>query len=176
MRLLGICFFIVLAALSMAQTPVAVDSTRRLEILQAKRYNFEKRDSASSFLSLAGNVQLRQQGTLFFADSVVLNEITNVMEAFGNIHINDGDSLHTYSKYLRYKGNEKQAYLKTNVRLVDNKGSVLTTNELNYDMNLGIADYISGGKVLNKKTVLTSKNARYYEATKDVSVFEKCSA
>ncbi len=80
--------------------------------------------------------------------------------------------MHTYSKYLRYKGNEKLAYLKGNVKLADNKGSVLTTNELNYDMNLGIADYLSGGKVLNKKTTLTSKSGRYYDATKDV-IFSK---
>jgi lipopolysaccharide assembly outer membrane protein LptD (OstA) len=151
-----------------AQTPAPQDSTRRLEILQAARYNFEKKDSVTSLLSLAGNVRLRQQGTLFFADSAVLNQNTNVVEAFGNIHINDGDSLHTYSKYLRYRGNEKLAYLQQNVKLVDSKGSVLTTNELNYDMNLGIAEYIKGGRVTNKKTILTSKNAKYYDATKDV--------
>ncbi|HSC52859.1 MAG TPA: OstA-like protein [Phnomibacter sp.] len=162
---------LLLVLASQAQTPVA-DSSRRLEILHADRYNFEKIDSVTSMLSLAGKVKLLQQGTLFFADSAVLNQYTNVLEAFGNIHINDGDSIHTYSKYLRYKSNEKQAYLKTNVKLVDNKGSVLTTNELNYDMNLGIADYLNNGKVLNKKTVLTSKNARYYEATKDV-IFSK---
>src|SRR5512138_2669732 len=92
-----------------AQTPAPQDSTRRLEILQAAGYNFEKKDSVTSLLCLAGNVRLRQQGTLFFADSAVLNQNTNVVEAFGNIHINDGDSLHTYSKYLRYRRNEKLA-------------------------------------------------------------------
>lgn len=159
---------ILLPALSgFAQSPVQ-DSVNRLEILQAKRYNFEKKDSLTSLLSLAGNVQLRQQGTLFYADSAVLNQRTNVVEAFGNIHINDGDSLHTYSKYLRYRGNEKLAFLKNQVRLADNKGSVLTTQELTYDMNLGLATYITGGKVANKKTNLSSKTARYYDATRDV--------
>lgn len=174
MRYLLIICFGLLSFVGWSQGTVTkpIDSTRRLEILKAQRYNFEKVDSFTRLLSLAGNVQLRQDGTLFYADSVVLNEVTNVIEAFGNIHINDGDSMHTYSRYLRYKGNEKQAYLKNNVRLVDNKGSVLTTNELNYDMNLGIADYKDGGKVVNKKTILTSKNAKYYDATKDV-VFSK---
>lgn len=160
------------ALLVQAQGPAMRDSTRILEILQAERYNFEKKDSVTSLLSLAGKVILKQQGTLFYADSAVLNQQTNIVEAFGNIHINDGDSLQTYSKYLRYKGNEKLAFLKTNVRLVDTKGSVLTTNELTYDMNLGIAQYEKGGKVVNKKTVLNSKNARYYDASKDV-VFTK---
>lgn len=167
-----IFLLIVSACVAWAQGPPLQDSSMRLDILKANRYNFEKKDSVTSLLSLAGQVQLRQQGTLFFADSVVLNQNTNILEAFGNIHINDGDSLHTYSKYLRYKGNEKLAYLKTNVRLVDKKGSVLTTNELNYDMNLGMAEYMKGGKVVNKKTILTSINARYYDATRDV-VFTK---
>ena len=156
------------ATVALGQGAPLQDSTRRLEILQAERYNFEKKDSVTSLLSLAGKVRLRQQGTLFFADSAVLNQYTNVVEAFGNIHINDGDSLHTYSKYLRYRGNEKLAFLQNNVRLVDNKGSVLTTSELLYDMNLGIAEYHDGGKITNKKTVLNSRNARYYDATKDV--------
>jgi lipopolysaccharide export system protein LptA len=165
-------FFMVFGTLASRAQPAAVDSSRRIEILSADRYNFEKKDSVNSFLSLAGLVKLRQAGTLFFADSAVLNQNTNVMEAFGNIHINDGDSIHTYSRYLRYRGNDKQAYLKDNVKLADNKGSVLTTSELNYDMNLGIADYRTGGKVINKKTTLTSRNARYYDGVKDV-IFSK---
>lgn len=165
-----ICWLL-MAVVAHAQPPI-VDSSKLLEILHADRYNFEKKDSLNSLLSLAGKVELRQQGTLFFADSAVLNQNTNVVEAFGKIHINDGDSIHTYSKFLRYKGNEKLAFLKNNVKLVDNKGSVLTTNELNYDMNLGMADYVNNGKVINKKTTLTSKIARYYEATKDV-IFSK---
>ncbi|HMP93325.1 MAG TPA: OstA-like protein, partial [Phnomibacter sp.] len=152
--------------------PPGLDSTRRLEILQAGRYNFEKKDSLTSLLSLAVGVILKQEGTLFYADSAVLNQNTNVVEAFGNVHINDGDSLHTYSRYLRYRGNEKLAFLKDNVRLVDNKGSTLTTKELNYDINTGIAEYKSNGKVVNKKTTLTSKEGIYYDATKDV-IFKK---
>lgn len=157
------------AAAGWAQAPLTPpDSSKRLEILKADRYNFEKQDSVNRFLSLAGNVVLRQQGTLFYADSAVLNQQTNVVEAFGNIHINDGDTLHTHSRYLRYKGNEKLAYLKEQVQLRDNKGSVLTTSELNYDMNIGIAEYTKGGKVVNRKTTLTSKRGKYYDATRDV--------
>jgi len=106
------------------------DSSRLLQIISANRYNFEKKDSVNSFLSLAGNVALKQQGTLFYADSAVLNQQSNIVEAFGNIHINDGDSMHTYSRYLRYRGNEKLAYLQGNVRLQDSRGTTITTNEL----------------------------------------------
>jgi lipopolysaccharide export system protein LptA len=150
-----------------ATAPVA-DTSSRVEILRASRYNFEKKDSATELISLAGAVCLRQNGTLFFADSAVVNQATKLLEAFGNVRINDGDSLNTYANYLRYAGADKKAYLKGNVKLVDNKGGVLTTQELWYDLNTGIANYKTGGKVLNKKTVLTSTGADYYDGTKDV--------
>jgi lipopolysaccharide assembly outer membrane protein LptD (OstA) len=92
-----------------ALQPPAPDTTSKLEILRALRYNFEKKDSITSLLSLAGNVELRQGGTLFYADSAVVNQLTKLVEAFGNVHINDGDTLNTYANYLRYTGNNKLA-------------------------------------------------------------------
>jgi lipopolysaccharide export system protein LptA len=106
------------------------------------------------------------------ADSAVINQGTVVVEAFGNIHINDNDSLHTYARYVKYLGREKKAFLKTNVRLVDSKGGVLTTPELDYDLNTSMATYTKGGKVVNKKTVLTSKQGTYYGSTNEV-IFKK---
>jgi len=152
--------------------PPAPDTTSKLEILRALRYNFEKKDSITSLLSLAGNVELRQGGTLFYADSAVVNQLTKLVEAFGNVHINDGDTLNTYANYLRYTGNNKLAYLKGNVKLVDSKDGALTTQELWYDLNSSMANYKTGGKVVNKKTVLTSTGGTYYGATKDV-IFRK---
>jgi lipopolysaccharide export system protein LptA len=151
---------------------LASDTSSRLQILKAERYNFEKKDSVTSLLSLAGNVILKQDLTWFYADSAVLNQNSSVVEAYGNVHINDNDSLHTYARYMRYNGKEKKAFLKDNVKLTDAKGGVLTTSELYYDLNTKIATYTKGGKVVNEKTVLTSKEASYFEEGSDV-VFKK---
>ena len=83
------------------------------------------------------------------------------------MHINDRDSIHTYSDYLRYLGNEKKAYLKGNVKLTDGKGT-LTTPDLDYDLNTHIGIYAKTGKVISDKTVLTSTEGLYYGETKDV--------
>src|SRR5690606_28040843 len=103
------------------------------------------------FQSAAGNVQIKQDSTLFYTDSVVLNKTLNMLEAFGHVHINDNDSIHTYSDYLRYLGNEKKAYLKGNVKLTDGKGT-LTTPDLDYDLNTHIGIYTKNGKVTSEKT------------------------
>ncbi len=149
-----------------------VDSTSYLQILRSARLNIEKKDSATTLQSLAGSVLVRQDKTLFYADSAVINVGSRFMQAYGNIHINDNDSMHTYARYLRYQGLERIAYLRDNVKLVDSKGSTLTTSELTYDLNTSIAIYTKGGKVVNKKTVLTSREGEYNGMTKDV-MFKK---
>lgn len=124
------------------------------------------------FTMLVGKAHVLQENTHFYADSIVLNDVDNSLEAFGNIHINDADSVHTYSQYLKYLGKEKKAFLKKKVRLTDGKGE-LTTEELEYDVTLKIGTYLNKGKVVNKKTVLTSKEGYYYGDTKDVYFKQK---
>lgn len=137
----------------------------------AERYNYQDRDTAGKFISLVGRGKnqafVQQQKTKFYADSIVLNQKENSLEAFGNVHINDADSVQTYSQYLKYLGKEKIAYLKNNVTLTDGKG-VLTTNDLDYDTQFKIGKYYNGGKLVNKKTVLTSIEGYYYGGTHDV--------
>ncbi len=147
---------------------VIVDTTTKtvLQIISAKRYNFEKRDT-STFISLAGDVILKKEKTLFYCDSAVVNQLQNVVEAFGKVHINDADSVHTYADYMRYVGKEKKAYLKNNVRLTEKNGT-LTTNELEYEIQTKIGIYKKGGKIVTGKAVLTSTEATYYGDTRDV--------
>jgi len=149
-----------------AQQPADTAPKKQIIIINAERLNYQKIDS-SEFQSAAGKVIIQQESTLFYGDSVVLNKTKNMLEAFGHVHINDNDSIHTYSDYLRYLGNEKKAYLKGNVKLTDGKGT-LTTPDLDYDMNTHIGIYTKNGKVISDKSVLTSKEGFYYGETKDV--------
>lgn len=138
-----------------------------LEIYHADKLNLFTVDSAHRFTILVGKAVVKQEKTWFYADSAVWNEIDNSLEAFGNVHINDADSVHTYSQYLKYLGREKKAFLSKKVRLTDGKGT-LTTEELEYDVTIKIGTYLKGGKLVNKKTVLTSTEGYYYGDTKDV--------
>ncbi|MBX9735132.1 MAG: hypothetical protein K2X37_13840 [Chitinophagaceae bacterium] len=152
-----------------AQKPAndtASSEAKRLDILFADRYNILTKDS-TTFVSLAGNVKVQQGKTFFYADSAVLNRSLNMLEAFGNVHINDADSVHTYAQYLKYLGKEKKAFLKNKVRLTDGKGT-LTTEELEYDVTIKIGTYLKGGKLVSKKSTLTSTEGYYYGDTKDV--------
>ena len=153
--------------------PISSDSSSKLEILPGSgNYSFEKIDSLNTIITLARRARIKQDKTLIESDSAKVNLYTKIMEAFGNVHINDQDTLNTYSRYIKYFGKEKKALLKSAVRLTDSKGGTLTTEELLYDLNTRIATYNNGGKLVNKNTVLTSKEGTYYSETKDV-IFKK---
>ena len=140
------------------------DSTQIVNLIHADRFALEKKDSVE-LQFLVGNVQLEQEGTYFSGDSVIIRN-GKIIEAFGNVHINDKDSVHTYSEYLLYYVDPKLARLKNNVKLTDGK-TTLTTQELHYDVNRRIGEYFNGGTLLNEKSVLTSQEGTYYSELKD---------
>lgn len=67
---------------------------------------------SSTLITLAGNAIVKQGTTTIYADSIAVNQGTGIAECFGNVHINDADSVHSYAQYLKYIGQERIAYLK----------------------------------------------------------------
>ena len=144
------------------------DTTKRIHVLNnTRRLTFTSVDDSTRLTIVTGNVKLRQNNTLIFCDSCVLNGRTNLFEAWGNVHIRDADTADIYANHLRYLGDQKIAYLDGNVKLTDGKG-VLTTPDLEYNMETNIGIYTHGGRVVNGKTLLTSQEGWYYADMKDV--------
>ena len=160
-------FFVSHSSSQVSPTPAGTDTMRLVEILRTNRYGYEKKDSVTSLQILVGQVHLKERTTHFYADSTVINNGSRIIEAFGNVHINDNDSVHTYSQYLLYNLNTKIAILKNKVQLTDDKTN-LFTEELEYDVNQKIGIYRNGGKVLNGTSTLTSKEGTYFADLKDV--------
>lgn len=161
-------FFLLIPFLAKAQTPadtIKRDSAKIVRIIKADKLRVIDKDT-NKLNIIVGHVQIQQGNTFIECDSVVQNQLLNQVEAFGNVHINDGDSVHTYSQYLKYLGDTRIAYLKKNVKLTDSKGT-LYTNELEYDVNSGIGIYRNNGKLINGNNVLTSKEGFYYSDTKE---------
>ena len=145
----------------------STDTIRIIQIVKGKSLRMKTIDSATVLETIAGDVLIKEGLTKFSCDSATINRKTNILEAFGNIHINDNDSIHTYAQSLRYVGAERIAYLKKDVKLTDKKGT-LYTDDLEYNLRTGIATYKGGGRITNEKTVLTSEDGVYYADTKDV--------
>lgn len=148
-------------------TEPASDSLVNVEILQARKLEFRKVNDTTQLQILAGNVKLKQSTSFFWCDSCVINNNTKTFEAWGHVRINDADTATIYASHLRYLMDKKIAYLDGGVKLTDGKGE-LTTPDLEYDMTTDIGVYTHGGRVVNKKTVLTSQEGHYYAGLRDV--------
>lgn len=131
-----------------------------------KNLYFKRLDNNTELQILSGTVKLKQGNTFFYSDSCVLNAAGHLFEAFGNIHIQD-DTTDIYSNYLRYHTDTKMAYLSGNVRMSDGHAT-LTTPDLEYDVANKIGTYKNGGRVVNKKSVLTSREGIYYSDLRDI--------
>jgi lipopolysaccharide export system protein LptA len=136
-------------------------------VKHADRMSIKKLNDSTTVTILVGNVDLKQGKTIFKCDSCVKNDKDHIFEAWRNVHIIDADTTNIYAGHLRYLTDKQKAFLDGSVKLTDGH-AVLTTPSLEYDMTIKIATYKNGGKIVNKKTVITSKEASYYTDPKDV--------
>jgi len=160
-------FFLSFFFLIHAHAQKPADTVQIVEIITAKRLYLQNPNATTNIQILAGGVQLRQGRTLFYCDSCIINSSSKLFEAFGNVHINDSDTTNIWSNYLRYLSNTKMAYLSGNVKMTDGHGT-LTTPDLEYDVSNKIGTYKNGGRVVNKKSVLTSREGVYYSDVRDI--------
>lgn len=145
---------------------------RIIKILGGKNFRIIEVDSSTTLTTLAVGAAIQEGNTYISGDSIVINNRTNKAQIFGNVYINDGDTMKTRAEYLEYDAGKQVAYLKRNVTLTDGQGT-LYANDVMYDISTGIASYKNGGRVVSKNNVLTSTNAVYYSDTKDVYFKEK---
>ena len=115
---------------------------------------------------LIGDVQFRQNSTLLNCDSAYQYEETNKVEAFGRVYINHQDSIRLYGEKLTYDGNTRKAKLERNARMTDNS-MTLTTDVLDFDLQLNTGNYTTGGTIISGQDKLTSQNGYYFSETKE---------
>lgn len=149
-----------------AQIGSSVKAGNEVIVKQADSTIILKTKDSSNLFILVGNVVLQQGRSLFYANKCVRNATNKTFEAWGKVHINDSDTTDIYADHLRYLEDKQVAYFDGNVKLTDGK-VVLTTPTMEYNMGTHIANYKNGGKIVNKKTIITSSEAFYYSDIKD---------
>lgn len=117
------------------------------------------------------NVRFRQKGVLMYCDLAIQNVTTNVIEAYGNVRLVQGDTINVRGDTMFYYGNTRQANLRGNVVMRDRK-MTLTTQQLDYDMLSGVAHYPSPGRIVDKENVLTSREG-YYDTRSKLFTFRQ---
>ena len=136
-------------------------------IKQADRLYRDERVSDAQVLQ--GNVIFEHDGALMYCDSALIFQEENSLEAYGNIKVNQGDTISITGDSLFYLGDEKLAKLRGNIFFKE-KDLKLTTNILNYDLNSGIATYYYGGTIVSTENnnKLSSQTGSYNSNTESL--------
>ena len=120
---------------------------------------------------LVDSVIFKHESAIMFCDSAWHYFKENRFEAFGNIHINQGDTLHLYGNHLDYIGQENKAIIKGNIVMKDEQVN-LSTEQLHYNLSSKIASYYSGAYILSGDNKLYSLKGNYFSESK-ILLFKK---
>ncbi len=140
--------------------PQPESKKRRIELLWADVTAHDSKINAFANRFL-GNVRFSQNNVLLNCDSAYFYSDSNKVDAYGRVHIIQGDTLNLWGDKIKYDGNSRIAKVWGNVKLV-NKSITLTTDELIFDLKDNIGNYLTWGKIVDTSNVLVSKIGRYY--------------
>lgn len=101
-----------------------------------------------------------------YCDSALFYESSNSLNAFGNVRMNQGDTLNLTGDILYYDGTEKLARVRNNVVLIHGD-MTLYTDSLDYDRLYNVGYFFEGGHLITKDNDLTSDWGEYRPETKD---------
>lgn len=151
------------------ETSVVTDTTTQVKktkvfLEHANILSFDKLINADAQI-LNGEVRFRHDSSYMYCDSAYFFEQNNSLEAFGNVRMEQGDTLFVYGDYLFYDGNTQVAYLRENVRM-ENGQVTLFTDSLNYERIPNIGYYFDGGMLVDSLNQLTSFYGQYAPNTK----------
>ncbi|MEW5676045.1 OstA-like protein [Flavobacterium enshiense] len=108
-----------------------------------------------------GNVQVEHDGVLISCNKAYHFKNENYVKAFGNVRLNQGDTITMSSKYAEYNGNQQFAFATGDV-VLRSPESTLTTDTINFDRSIQQAYYNTHGTIINKENTLRSKSGRYF--------------
>ena len=114
---------------------------------------------------LYGNVHFKHDDVFMTCDSAYFYSDENIVDAYANVHLWQGDTLDLYGDYLKYEGNRKFAKVRNNVLLID-KETRLDTDYIDHNFGEDLAYYLGGGKIVNGDNNLESEIGYYYTKEK----------
>lgn len=127
-----------------------------------------------SFMVLSGTVHFSKGAMQMYCDSTHYYPTSESMDAFGNVRMQQGDTLFIYADELNYDGLREIAYLYADegkdVRMI-NRNVRLNTPEFTYDMVDERGYYTNGGVLTDPQNRLVSVEGEYLPATKEANFY-----
>ncbi len=147
-------FFLGTSTYGQEQRKIRYESERTLK-------NEEKYPGAFILSKVNEQVHFIHQGIEVWADQAIHYAEENFFKAYGNVRMEQGDTITMTSQYAEYNGDTRFAFASGNVRM-KNPQTSLETDTLFFDRNKQQAYYRSGGTIRDSASVLKSRIGRYF--------------
>lgn len=133
-----------------------------------------KKNPQDSFMILVGDVVFTKGPMIMKCDSAHYFADTESMDAFGNVSMEQGDTLFVYADELNFDGITEVATLYANfgkkVRLI-NREVKLETDIFIYNLQYDLGYYEVGGTLTDPSNTLTSLYGEYAPSTKEANFY-----
>lgn len=147
--------FLVFPALTQAQEAKEIDYSADRNIQD------EKYPGAFVLSKVENQVYFKHEGIEVWCDLAIHYKDENFFRAFGNVRMQQGDTVKLNSNYAEYNGNSQFAFASGEV-VMKRPQTTLESDSLFFDRLKQQAYYRSGGKVIDTGGVITSNIGRYF--------------
>nr|WP_186435050.1 OstA-like protein [Gillisia sp. Hel_I_86] len=152
--ILLLCFFCINKNYSQESKKIDYTSDRTLK-------DENKYPGALILSKVTNQVHFIHEGIEIWCDQAIHYDQANFFKAYGNVRMQQGDTVTMQSKYAEYNGVTQFAFASGNVKMSRPQSSI-ETDTLFFDRVKQQAYYRSGGTVRDTASVLTSRIGRYY--------------
>jgi len=159
-------YFFVLISFLFCALPVLAQQKKASKIIieHADFIDRNQTEIPGAFI-LTGNVVVLHDGVKISCNKAYQFESEDYIKAFGNVKMNQGDTIFMDSKYAEYNGVKKFAFASggVNMRSPDMR---LVTDTVYFDRNIQQAFYNSTGTIYSGENTLKSKQGRFFMTQK----------
>lgn len=146
------------------------EAKKIIEIIQAEELEITE-DKDIQIRKLKGAVILKQDDVILKCDSAIFFPKRNGVEAYGDVYIEQGDSLDIYADYLFYNGNTKIIRLYDEVLLKD-ETSEIKSDSLIYNANTKKAVLHQKVHLTDQKINVYADSLEYFVNTKQAELYD----
>lgn len=141
-----------------------------------ERAELLRKEPLDTFLTVVGDVVFTKGPMTMKCNSAHFFEASESLQAFGNVSMEQGDTLFVYADELDYDGTTQIATLYADpgkkVRLI-NRDVILRTDVFIYDLAIDLGYYEVGGELTDPSNTLTSLYGEYVPSTKEANFYTR---
>lgn len=148
---------------SKGKPTAAVRPEDKVKIIHTDEFKKDTKYEGNQYL--VGHVQIEHQGSILYADEVIIYNDQSLVKAIGNAKLQNADGSVITAHEMEYSGVTQKGVARKDVVLTDPKQTI-KTDILYYDRLANQAYFNTGGTISDAQNVMYTKSATYFLNTK----------